>query len=152
MSARVVSRLGEMHGSEVYSRIGVITFYAAQVSLIKRSLRKVGVAHDDNSSEGNASAFTDGAVKVMSVDGYQGSEADIIIISFVRCNASSNVGFVNDFQRLNVSLTRAKHALILIGCTKTLENSGSVDLKHLVSDARDRNVIIPDSTLLEHIA
>lgn len=100
-------------------------------------------ANNDDSTRRNG-------VKVMSVDGFQGSEADIIFISFVRCNASSNVGFVDDFQRLNVSLTRAKHILIMVGCTKTLETSGSTDLQQLVTDARDRGSIIEDYLIVSN--
>jgi senataxin len=136
-----------VQGSHIYSRIGIITFYAGQVTTIKRKLKEHGVAHDSSNDDSTRHS----AVKVMSVDGFQGSEADIIFISFVRCNSSSNVGFVDDFQRLNVSLTRAKHALVMVGCTKTLENSGSEDLQQLIVDARARRSIIEDSHVLEHI-
>ena len=133
----------------IYSKIGIISFYAGQVAMIKQKLRGKGVPFNGSAdtSDGNSHA-----VRVMSVDGYQGSEADIIIISFVRCNPASNVGFVEDFQRLNVSLTRAKHALILVGCATTLACSGSVDLQCLVSDARDRNRVLDSSAVMAKIS
>ena len=52
------------------------------------------------------------SVNVRSVDGFQGGEEDIIIISTVRSNGMGKVGFLSNRQRTNVSLTRAKYAII----------------------------------------
>lgn len=56
----------------------------------------------------------------MTVDSFQGSECDVVILSFVRSNSRGSVGFVKGYQRLNVALTRAKHLLICVGCAETL--------------------------------
>jgi len=100
--------------------ICVLTFYNAQVLCIKNILRDRG------------------DVSVMTVDSFQGSEADIVLISFVRANPKNRVGFLKDFQRLNVALTRAKHLLALFGSGSTLENSGVESLSGLVIDAKIR--------------
>ena len=47
------------------------------------------------------------------VDSFQGSEADVVVCSFVRGNTKASVGFLGDFKRLNVALTRARHALVI---------------------------------------
>ena len=78
--------------------IGIISPYANQVAYIKNR--------------------TD--VEVKTVDGFQGREKDIIIISTVRSNKWGNIGFLKDLRRLNVAITRAKRKLIIIGNSETL--------------------------------
>lgn len=53
----------------------------------------------------------DFSVKVSTVDGFQGGEEDVIIISTVRYNNMGSVGFISNFQRTNVALTRARYDL-----------------------------------------
>lgn len=76
------------------SRIRVISFYQAQVLLIARLLENRGM----------------GNVVVSTVDSSQGSEADIVIVSFVRSKGDkvNSVGFLSDDRRLNVAITRGR--------------------------------------------
>ncbi len=60
-------------------------------------------------------------VNVDTVDGFQGNEKDVIIISMVRSGTTKDIQFVADSKRLNVTLTRARKKLIIIGNTKTLK-------------------------------
>ena len=124
----------------------VITFYAGQVICINRALKSSGIGKD--------------GLRVMTVDSFQGSECDVVILSFVRSNARGSVGFVSNFQRLNVALTRAKHLLICVGCAKTLQKvtkktgmnsqieEGTQHLAEIIKDARARNRLFLESSLL----
>ena len=84
--------------------VGVITPYALQVKTLKELLEGEGIS-----------------VEVNSVDGFQGREKEAIVISFVRSNDKKDIGFLKDYRRLNVAITRAKKKLICVGNVKTLE-------------------------------
>lgn len=112
----------------------VITFYSAQVACLQQELLSGGV--DSHT------------VRVLTVDSFQGSEADIVILSFVRSNSENRVGFVQDFQRLNVALTRAKHLLLAVGSAHTLQNSNVTFLNQLIVDAKLRNKLFDFNELI----
>lgn len=80
-----------------YHEIGVITPYRGQVRLIK-----------------SKKYFKGQGIAIASVDGFQGREKEVIILSLVRSNVHSNIGFVKNERRINVALTRAKRLVILI--------------------------------------
>ena len=115
-------------GFDIARRVAVITFYQAQREALRVAIRR------RFPGAGSAPA-------VHTVDSFQGSEADVVVVSFVRSNVSGNVGFLRDFQRLNVALTRARHALILVGNVASLGNS-TPDLTALVADAKARNAVV----------
>ncbi|KAL7614112.1 hypothetical protein Lser_V15G07023 [Lactuca serriola] len=106
--------------------VGCISPYKAQVNAI---LEKLGNKYMDSEDY-----FS---VNVRSVDGFQGSEEDVIIISTVRCNGRGSVGFLSNHQRTNVALTRARYCLWILGNGSTLLNSGSI-WRDLIVDAKDR--------------
>ena len=99
---------------ESYTRtIGVVTPYAAQVSLLKTKMAK--------DKEFRMLAQNHPAViEVKSVDAYQGRERDVIIFSAVRSNHKGRIGFLKDWRRMNVAITRAKSGLIVVGDMETL--------------------------------
>ena len=100
----VVKKIESLIGQNVPANcIAVITPYAAQARLIRRLCEVDGVEVD-------------------TVDGFQGREKEVVIISCVRCNREGAIGFLGDTRRMNVALTRAKRKLIVIGDSATLAN------------------------------
>jgi len=59
-------------------------------------------------------------ITIHTVDGFQGQERDVILISLVRANGDGNIGFLNDLRRMNVAITRARMKLIILGDASTL--------------------------------
>jgi superfamily I DNA and/or RNA helicase len=59
-------------------------------------------------------------VTVNTIDSFQGQERDIIYISLVRSNDRSEIGFLKDYRRMNVAMTRARKKLVMIGDSATL--------------------------------
>jgi DNA polymerase alpha-associated DNA helicase A len=85
--------------------IGVITPYSAQVTLLKDKLKDIEIA---------------------TVDGFQGREKEFIVISLVRSNFEGNFGFLDDFRRLNVAITRCKKGLIIVGNADNFRKSDHI--------------------------
>merc|ERR1719201_1636280 len=90
--------------------IGVVAPYMAQVRLLKRLFRE-RLPHDPERP-----------LEIASVDNYQGREKELIIFSAVRCNRRGNVGFLADWRRLNVMITRARRGLVVLGNAETLRH------------------------------
>ena len=88
---------------------GIISPYKAQVRLIRRLLKWQKYFRTLRRQ-----------VSVNSVDGFQGQERDVIIISMVRDNDAGTIGFLRDLRRMNVALTRARMKLIVLGNAETL--------------------------------
>lgn len=94
------------------NKIGVVSPYKSQVGLIKRMLREAHGFDIEN------------IVDVSSVDGFQGQEKDIIIMSCVRAERDSDgIGFLADVRRMNVAITRARSSLWVIGNRESLEKN-----------------------------
>jgi superfamily I DNA and/or RNA helicase len=89
--------------------VGVISPYRAQVQYLRQLLR-----HDDFFKPFH------GSISVNTVDGFQGQERDIILISLVRANDRGQIGFLNDLRRMNVAITRARMKLIILGDASTM--------------------------------
>ena len=98
--------------------IGIISPYADQVKLIQEKT----------------------PIEVKTVDGFQGREKEIIIISTVRSNNNGNIGFLKDLRRLNVAITRAKRKLIIIGNKETLKTNPTYS--RLIDFVEEKNLLV----------
>ena len=87
--------------------IAIISPYREQVTFMQNEI------HDDLMLKGLP-------ITVNTIDGFQGQERDVVYISLVRSNAKSEVGFLNDYRRMNVAMTRARKKLVIIGDSATI--------------------------------
>ena len=88
---------------------GIITPYRGQARLLRRLLK---MQHYFRKLKRH--------ITVGTVDGFQGQERDVIVISLVRDNTDGNIGFLRDLRRMNVAITRARMKLIIVGNVQTL--------------------------------
>lgn len=89
--------------------VGIISPYKGQIRLLRQLLKKDRYWRPFRS-----------LITVNTVDGFQGQERDVIVISLVRSNAEGDIGFLRDLRRMNVAITRARMKLILLGDRSTL--------------------------------
>lgn len=89
--------------------VGIISPYRAQVQLLRKELRKREFFRPYRH-----------LLTVNTVDGFQGQERDIILISLVRSNDGGDIGFLRDLRRMNVAITRARMKLIILGSSETM--------------------------------
>jgi superfamily I DNA and/or RNA helicase len=89
--------------------VGIISPYRAQVQYLRRLLMKREFYKPFRR-----------AISVNTVDGFQGQERDIIVISLVRSNDDGQIGFLRDLRRMNVAITRARMKLIILGDKNTM--------------------------------
>jgi hypothetical protein len=101
---------------------GVIVPYKKQAEFIRRELRR------------RQSGLSEDALitRVATVDSFQGREQDVILFGFTRSNSEGRIGFLTELRRLNVSLTRARRQLVLVGDSATLSRTPDQDFARLM--------------------
>ena len=104
-----VERIGRERLLEERIDIGIISPYRAQVQLLRRMVRQTPELKPLRS-----------AITINTIDGFQGQERDVIILSMVRSNEDGQIGFLRDLRRMNVAITRARMKLIILGDEQTL--------------------------------
>lgn len=104
-----ITRIGKHRILDEQIDFGVISPYKAQVQYLRQLIRRNSFFKP----------FHD-LITINTVDGFQGQERDVIIISLVRANENGQIGFLSDLRRMNVAITRAKMKLIILGSRETL--------------------------------
>ncbi len=106
---RYYSRIGKQRILDEHIDAGIISPYRAQVQYLRRQIRKKEFFKPYRH-----------LISVNTVDGFQGQERDIILISLVRANDEGQIGFLRDLRRMNVAITRARMKLIILGDSTTM--------------------------------
>lgn len=104
-----LEKIGKQRILEELIDVGIISPYRAQVQLLRKELRKREFFRPYRH-----------LLTVNTVDGFQGQERDIILISLVRSNDGGDIGFLRDLRRMNVAITRARMKLIILGSSETM--------------------------------
>lgn len=102
-------KIGRERVLEESMDVGVISPYRAQVQYVRRLIKKKEFFKPFRH-----------LISINTVDGFQGQERDIILISLVRANAEGQIGFLRDLRRMNVAMTRARMKLIILGDAGTM--------------------------------
>ena len=107
--AEYLTQVGKRRVLEESIDVGIISPYRAQVQYLKRLLKKYEFFKPYRR-----------LISVNTVDGFQGQERDVILISLVRSNDEGQIGFLKDLRRMNVAMTRARMKLIILGDKNTM--------------------------------
>ena len=103
------NQIGKQRLLDEHIDVGIISPYRAQVQYLRRLLMKREFFKPFRR-----------LISVNTVDGFQGQERDIIVISMVRSNDDGQIGFLRDLRRMNVAITRARMKLIILGDKNTM--------------------------------
>lgn len=107
--AEYFTKIGKQRVLEERIDVGIISPYRAQVQYLKKLIKKYGFFKPYRR-----------LISVNTVDGFQGQERDVILISLVRSNDEGQIGFLKDLRRMNVAMTRARMKLIILGNKDTM--------------------------------
>ncbi len=106
---KYIEKIGKERFLKERLDVGLISPYRAQVQYLRRLVKRTPFFKPFRH-----------LISINTVDGFQGQERDVIIISLVRSNDDGNIGFLRDLRRMNVAMTRARMKLIIIGSVVTL--------------------------------
>ena len=107
--AEYFTKIGKQRVLEEKIDVGIISPYRAQVQYLKKLIKKYEFFKPYRR-----------LISVNTVDGFQGQERDVILISLVRSNDEGQIGFLKDLRRMNVAMTRARMKLIILGNKDTM--------------------------------
>ena len=117
--------------------IGIIAGYRGQVDLLRD---KINLNHYKNFTiqKNKANSF----IEINTVDKFQGAERDIIIYDIVRSSkGKSNIGFLDDYRRINVAFSRAKRLLVIVGDSEYILKRATLNPKSKFDDFKLQNIV-----------
>ncbi|KAF6258495.1 AAA domain-containing protein [Scenedesmus sp. NREL 46B-D3] len=170
----LLSVCGEHRGS-----LGIVTPYIAQLNLLSQQLAGLtaaaapaAAAHgsarasSSSSRQGQqqqgaagaaaaewspAAAAAGDVLEIKTVDGYQGREKEVVLFSAVRANTQAQVGFLEDWRRLNVAITRPRRGLVIFGHAATL-SAGDATWSKYIGWLRQRGCVVAAGQLRQQLA
>ena len=108
---RYVQRIGVQRIIDERIDFGLISPYKAQVKYLRTKIKKSAVLKPIKQQ-----------LSINTIDGFQGQERDVVMISLVRSNDDGRIGFLSDLRRMNVAITRARMKVIIVGNASTLQH------------------------------
>lgn len=103
------NKIGKQRVLDERIDVGIISPYRAQVQYLRRQIKQKEFFKPYRS-----------LISVNTVDGFQGQERDVVMISLVRANDEGQIGFLRDLRRMNVAITRARMKIIILGDASTM--------------------------------
>jgi hypothetical protein len=136
-----------IHGRSVM----IIAFYREQYNLLMAMGERIGLVGTrmvDNKTE---KFFVHPLFRISTVDASQGSEADVVVLSCVRCNATKSIGFLKQPNRMCVALSRARERLVVVGSSKTIASGNAVwgalfKASHVLDSFEQEEISLPFAT------
>ncbi|MGN1264198.1 MAG: AAA domain-containing protein [Muribaculaceae bacterium] len=108
---RYVQRIGVQRILDERIDFGLISPYKAQVKYLRSKIKKSAVLKPIKQQ-----------LSINTIDGFQGQERDVVMISLVRSNDDGRIGFLSDLRRMNVAITRARMKVMIVGDASTLQH------------------------------
>lgn len=103
-------QLLEAYNGNLQPAVALISPYREQVLLMEKYIAEDPV-------------LAESSIRINTIDGFQGQESDVVYISLVRSNQKSEIGFLKDYRRMNVAMTRARKQLVIVGDSATIGNN-----------------------------
>lgn len=127
------TKIGKQHILDERIDVAIISPYRAQVQLLRKMLRGTPFFKPFRH-----------LISINTVDGFQGQERDVVLISLVRANDQGQIGFLRDLRRMNVAITRARMKLIILGDAATLTRHPFYARLHAHIHAHIQSLSTPD--------
>jgi len=143
---KTLSQLNELYKNNLKREkplsIGIIAGYRGQVELLKRSINLSGYKNFVEEIKESEQIKKNNLIEINTVDKFQGAERDIIIYDIVRSSkGESNIGFLDDYRRINVAFSRVKSLLIIVGDSDYVLKRAKLNSKSKFKEFKLKDII-----------